>query len=56
MGLRETEVRRSGGSTAIRVNALKSFLPFDLRGERVESEPGRTSFQVRLPFATDSKG
>ena len=22
---------------------------------RVESEPGRTSFQVRLPFATDSK-
>ena len=27
------------------------------RGQvRVESEPGRTSFQVRLPFATDSKG
>jgi len=26
------------------------------RGQmRVESEPGRTSFQVRLPFATDSK-
>lgn len=27
------------------------------RGQvRVESEPGRTSFRVRLPFATDSKG
>ena len=27
------------------------------RGQvRVESEPGRTSFQVRFPFATDSKG
>ena len=44
-----------GEGTALGLDTVYRIVQKHRGQVRVESEPGRTSFQVRLPFAIDSK-